>query len=370
MKKLFFIAAIASAALVSCTKNEVAQVADQSVITFAAPVVAPATKASNEVWNNYPTSADYAFAVWAKYHSDKVYNVGDWATDPTYMDNVTVYYGSNSWAPTADYYWPKNGTLSFIAYSPASVDASCNSNGIQIADYVVNTDLTNQRDILFSERAVEKQTSNMDTNAGANGTGDNEGVTDDLYTGIHLAFKHALSSIAFTVKTEADYSASTKIILKSIQIVNADTKGSFNQGLTDAKASATPAIDCWTMAGTTGTYKVDNTEALNVVLTNVAYWTSTQTTTSPAVSNGVRPTDFMLIPQNLSGVTLKVTYTIQNGTGPVLDQVYEAPISTSTVAMWNRGKRYIYNIIIGLDRIYFEPYVADWEDVTVEDVEI
>ena len=47
MKKLFFFAAIASVAFASCVKNDPApSVTEQHEITFAAPVVSPATKAS------------------------------------------------------------------------------------------------------------------------------------------------------------------------------------------------------------------------------------------------------------------------------------------------------------------------------------
>ena len=32
--------------------------------------------------------------------------------------------GSGAWKPDQNYYWPKNGTLSFDAYAPASAHAS------------------------------------------------------------------------------------------------------------------------------------------------------------------------------------------------------------------------------------------------------
>ena len=44
MKRLFVIAAIAGVALVSCTKNEVAPIAQQDEITFVTPVVGLQTK--------------------------------------------------------------------------------------------------------------------------------------------------------------------------------------------------------------------------------------------------------------------------------------------------------------------------------------
>ena len=32
---------------------------------------------------------------------------------------------------------------------------------------------------------------------------------------------------------------------------------------------------------------------------------------------------------------------------------------------WEMGKRYTYNLVIGLDKIYFAPSVTDWTDVNV-----
>ena len=59
------------------------------------------------------------------------------------------------------------------------------------------------------------------------------------------------------------------------------------------------------------------------------------------------------------------TYTLKNaGTGSeALVQVIEKDLATIAVSEWEMGKRYIYNIIVGLDTIFFEPYVADWEDI-------
>ena len=59
MKKLFFIAAMAGAALVSCTKNESVETPEQDVITFAEPVTALNTKAV-EIGENYPTSQNFS----------------------------------------------------------------------------------------------------------------------------------------------------------------------------------------------------------------------------------------------------------------------------------------------------------------------
>lgn len=369
MKKLFFIAAIAGVALAGCTKNEPApSVTDQQAITFAAPVVGLNTKATNEVWNNYPTGTAYDFAVWAKYYVDPadVTNgtYSTWTEGNTYMNEVTVSYSDNTWAPAQNYYWPKNGSLTFIAYAPAGrAEAAATESGITFTDFEVTQTVSDQVDLLFSERAYNKKAVD-DNEVGSEGTGAEAGVTADIYKGVHLSFKHALSSVAFTVKTLADYSGSTKITLNKIELLNVGSKASFDQNLKDENNAPTTAAS-WTAAAEPKNYLVDNSDNLNYVVDTEAYWTASRSKTAPAAADGLRATDFILLPQNLSGIKLKVTYTLaNNGTGSEqLVQVIEKDLQTAAIGSWEMGKRYIYNIIIGLDTIYFEPYVAPWVDV-------
>jgi len=368
MKKLFFIAAMTSVALVSCVKNELApSVTDQQAITFAPPVVGLTTKATNEVWNNYPTGTNYNFAVWAKYYvnqSDVMNGTYDvWANGTDYMVEVPVSYTDNTWAPAQNYYWPKNGSLTFIAYAPAGkATAAATESGITFTDYEVSTTVADQVDLLFSERSYNKKRVDDDVVGSGNTSGDFT-VTDDPYKGVHLSFKHALSSIAFTVKTLADYSASTTITLNKIELLNVGSKASFDQNLADENNAPTTAA-AWTTAGTPVNYIVDNDDDLEYVVDTQAYWTASKSKTAPAAAGGLRATDFILLPQNLSNIKLKVTYTLDNkGTGSEpLVQVIEKDLRTGAVDTWIMGKRYIYNIIIGLDTIYFEPFVADWVD--------
>ena len=86
MKKLFFIAAIASAALVSCTKNEVNEPAAQQEITFTAPIVGHLTKAqTGEVGTSY--NKDEQFKVYAWYCEEEAFNPDN---AQLYMNAITV----------------------------------------------------------------------------------------------------------------------------------------------------------------------------------------------------------------------------------------------------------------------------------------
>lgn len=356
MKKLFLVAALASVALVSCVKNDPApSVTQQDAITFAAPVVGLNTKAAAEVWNNYPTGND--FAVWAHYFEGRTYTA--FTNGKLYMDDVTVAHKDGTWAPGTEYYWPKNGSLTFSAYAPSAVEAGIGATGITFSNYSVDTDATNQVDLLFSERAYNKVAVDDDVTGNAE-TGSTTDVTDDVYKGVHISFKHALSSILFTARLKEAYTGTT-ITLKKIELTGVNSTGSFNQGLTDANNAVTVAdADLWSGEGTPKTYTVTGDKVLTV---DDMYYTCNGTTTAPAVANGGRATDFILLPQAISDdAKIVVTYTMRSPTGVELTQVLDAPLKTANVTEWKWGYRYIYNIIVGLDKIYFEPYVAPWID--------
>lgn len=368
MKKFFFLAALAGAVLVSCTKNEPAPFESEQQITFAAPVVSPNTKAVNEVWNNYPTDAAYDFAVWGYYYAGGTYTT--FAGGQLYMNNVTVSYDGDlsGWAPKTSYYWPKNGSLTFIAYSPATLKetgkVTVGETGIQINGYNVDTDAANQVDLLFSERAYNKKSVDDDI-AGSGETDEDPYETDDRYAGVHLSFKHALSSILFSARTKETYTGTT-ITLKEISLLNINSKGTFNQKLKDANGATTAAdAKLWDSQTAIKDYVISG---LDQDLDATPYYPSINGKSSPAVADGLRKSDFILLPQEFEEgyeiPSIQVKYTIKSPDSAPIDQVQEVPLKHLTGGEWKWGHRYIYNIIIALDKIYFEPYVTPWTDAS------
>lgn len=368
MKKLFYLAAFASVALVSCAENELApQTNELQPIGFASPVVTPNSRAQQEIGPNFVTSLP--FNVWAYYY-DKTTDGGiytNFAGGQLFMDEVTATYDAtnNTWYPKDVlvggteqlYYWPKNGSLTFIAYQPTSIKdkVSVGANGLTITDYEVsNTEAANvEEDLLFSERTYNQQKAN-------------EVATP--YTGTQINFKHALSAILFGVQTGADYPGTT-IKLKSIKLNNVVKKGNFNQNLDDAnekltnyptvessKESATAAA--WTLS-TVPSDKVTYTVTKDQALSTTMYYTATNSTTKPvAYAGGYRNADHILIPQPVSGVELEINYSIQHTGYDELLQVYKVNLSGN----WVIGHRYIYNIKISLDPITLSPTVHVWSD--------
>ncbi len=394
MKKTLFMAVLAGTMLAGCVKNEEAVKSDSSParITFDAPVVSVPTRA-DEISNSYPTNKD--FGVYARCH---VGDFTDFNATTSYMDNVQCTYKghtitvpsgetapSDYWAPAQAYYWPKteNSKLTFGAYAPSSnatewpsAQVAWDENGFKFTDFKVNDTPTSQIDLLYSARIFNKTKANNQTD-----------VNPTNYDGIQIPFKHALSSIVFTARA---LNANT-VKLKSIKVKNIYSKGTFNQGLTHSSTGDTESAG-WSNYSEPQEYAIytasagDNS-ALTADVNNPKTFNSTG-----AATGGVRKSDLIVLPQNLdktgratgyalnTGETEKqdaivtVTYQIYNGSAWSEDQESTFGLATGSAAnpvyTWDMGKRYTYNISIGLYEIYFAPTVENWnpEDGLLTDI--
>lgn len=148
--------------------------------------------------------------------------------------------GYTTWAAGTTYYWP-DGKLTFIAYAPSSVNGTVDGEGVHFPDYSVADAATDQIDLLYSERAYDKQALDDET-AGSEITDENPDFTDDSYTGVHLAFKHALSSIVFSVRTKEYYkTANGATITRDIDGTSPEQDRIFT--FTNTPKSSTPLND-------------------------------------------------------------------------------------------------------------------------------
>ena len=346
MKKTLVFAALASVALVGCTKNVEVANNDLNEITFDTPVLAPATKADEITGTTFPKNVD--FAVFAWYNASELTGTNV-AAGKLYMNDVTVSYdstkddtttGAGAWKPASVYFWPKNGFLAFDAYSPSSVAATCDATtGIAFSDFVASTSYDNQIDLLYSTRVINKQSSEENTN--------------ETYDGVNIPFNHALSVIRVYVKAATPTDANL-IKVKSVKVKNIKNQGDF--------ASA-----AWTPEGT----------AVDVVLGEaVDAFASTAITTSEEQYGQNR----IVLPQtfNDTPAEIEIKYYIlgQNGE-EALEQVAHFALSGQNAVKpgsdpvdshdheWKMGKRYNYHITFGLNEIYFAPSITDWVDYDV-----
>lgn len=344
MKKFLFAAAV-SAALAGCVSNEaeITPNADNP-ITFAAPLVSSITRsATGEITNPYPDTEH--FVVFAKLYDDNGYS--DWASGQWYIGDanggVEVEYDAtlSGWAPNGkSYYWPKNGSLTFYAYSPADYVTwkPAIANEHMTASGVVIPTADHNVDLMYC-KLVKDKTKNDDI-TGNNGSAE--------YKGVELMFKHALSSIQFKVKTLAEYADAT-IVLNKIELTNVNTTGEFV--LEDIDSDSTPEWTSTTPADYVAVESANQTVA---------------STTATVVENTTGDNAMILLPQALTDVVAKVTYTLNGFEFTTEIKLGTLSYSGQENAEWIAGKRYIYTIIFSLDKIYFDPSVSNWDDVEVD----
>ncbi len=365
MKKIALLAAMSFAALAACTKNEPApSVSEQQEITFASPIMSPATKAATEIADNFPKEND--FAVFAHYYESGYTTL---AGGIQYMNNVQVTYdatpGTNgSWGSDPAYYWPKGGSLTFAAYAPyMTAGATYDATGIHFSDYQIADLAENQIDLLFSERAYDQ-------------TSVNQIDENPYYYGVQINFLHALSSIKFKVAMDPTLAASTldyEFVVTKIDILNAYSQGDFNQNLTDGKDNETPAAASgdWTDYQTEKNYKAYN-DATGISLTD---------DTAKETVTGSNATNLILLPQKMKHgsatdasdeVKVQVTYKMRHKemkAEEYINTVSEVSLNSSdSVQEWLRGKRYVYTLTLGLEEIRFAPKVEEWEEQPVTDL--
>ena len=341
MKKTLVFAALASVALVGCTKNVEVANNDLNEITFEPPVLAPATKADEFKGTTFPETAD--FAVFAWYNASELTGTNVDAGS-LYMKDVTVNYdstkddtttGKGAWKPASVYLWPKNGFLAFDAYSPSSVSATCDATtGIAFSDFVASTSYDDQIDLLYSNRVINKQSSVEHNN--------------NTYDGVNIPFNHALSVVRVFVKASTATDANL-IKVKSVKFMNIKNKGNFSQAV-------------WTPEETD----------VNLVIGDAA-----DSTSSFAISTAEKQygKNHIVLPQVFTGdsAVLEIKYDIlgQGGVEP-LEQVAKLNLASQSAVgaenhtgSWLMGKRYNYHITFGLNEIYFAPSITDWVDYDV-----
>ena len=344
-----YVLIVVAGLLTGCVKSDPI-VRMSSDISFSAPVVRGMTKAevAGEI-EKYPVAENFCVnAVWTK---ADLQAWGDAESVP-YMDEVEVAYNSTtgSWdSQSVDggkpYVWPFDGKLTFAAFSPASVSgiASYGSEGLALDDFFVPASISGQYDLMYSQRSYNRV--------------DNTNLHDpSTYQGVDLVFRHALSSIKFQVKSSNNYQeAGTQVKVMGVNILDTYSKGDFNENVSDGQSYA--ADPEWTPdSGVKSSYTYWNSDEGQLLTTAVR----------GLESEGKVVPNAILLPQILKDadheVKIHVVYSIRHDGEPdYVRQEAELSLSTSTVDEWEMGKRYIYTITVGVDKIFFSPEVENWE---------
>lgn len=381
MKKVLFFALAAGVALVACTKNEVRPVEVDQEITFQAVVDKAATKAGTidrGTFDNgvtYPT--DRPFGTFAFFYTP---SVGYTKDAPKYIDNAKVENTSgassgSAWTTNPKYYWPKQGCLTFMSYSPyeeLKTIVTCQSENDALAEIKIpnwDVDANQNVDIMIADR-VDNLTAN----------GENAG-----YTGVSTVFRHKLAQIVeFSVKTKEDFgnldehnlpqAGSKLFFLQKIEIQNIVTNGTFSSGVKPSNELG--AIGIWTNVDPLATNSYDwyvNSET--ALVKGGAYEFNT---TPVALSSGtIKNNGYLLVrPQTFAASDnkkIEITYVIRSYTSATAysdETVVQSFNIHSATESWDINKKYSFTITVDLNQIYWAPSVENWTDGSSEEVGI
>lgn len=369
MKKVLFFALAAGVALVACTKNEVRPVNVDQEITFQAVVNKASTKAGtfeNDV--KYPTGRPFGTFAFFYTPSD-----GYTKDAPKYIDNAKVENTSgantgSAWTTNPKYYWPKQGCLTFMSYSPYEdlYDiVTCAPTNNALAEIKIpnwDVDAHQKVDIMIADRV---------DNLRANGSHDD-------YTGVPTVFRHKLAQIVkFSVKTKYDFgnlksgapqAGSKLFFLKKIELQDIVTNGTFSSGVKPSNEAG--AIGVWTPASTPADN--DYTWYENTADPLVQGGDYEFNTTEVALSSGdIKTNGYLLVrPQTFAendSKMIEITYVIRSYTSASAfsdETVVQSFNIFSATPSWDINKKYSFTITVDLNQIYWAPSVENWEDGT------
>lgn len=343
MKKIILLAASAMAILAGCSRTEIRSIADEpQQITFRTIE----TKAAGD-FDKGNKFISYAWFL----EKDKAWDANS-ADGQAYISGAQIAFDNDATAWKASgktYYWPKQGSLTFFAWTdntatPTGTYAGCaKDKGITFTAYSA-FDHKN-KDLLVADIAKDMDgKNNLTTHQG-------------WKPGVPTVFRHVLSNLAFKIKTNDTYAGAT-YSLKSITLKNISTKGDYAQG----SPTATVAENVWTG---------------HVDVKDMPVFTSAagQSVSSTAALLSPSTNDFSIVlPQKFADATpeIEIVYTITtNYTGTaVMETVTETkPLKDIYTEGWVSGKKYTLNIKLSLNEILWDPSVEGWEDGAVTDIQ-
>lgn len=332
----FTIAALAIVSLAACTKSELVDQTPAQEISYQTLT----TKAAS------PFDVNHKFISYAVFLEDGKKWDANKNTSKEYIwaANISYVSADKCWKnSTTTYYWPKQGSLTFFAWSdntakcevPTGASIGCDKNtGIVMNDYSLGS--SKNYDLLVADIAKD-QTKNT-------------AKVGDWKEGVPTVFRHAQSDLVFRVLTDKDYSGVT-FTVKSIKLTRVGVSGSFDQNSGDAS---------WT---------VNSTGELNVFTNDAEGKVDgvTPKTLTPADAD-----HHIVIPQEIpADATLVIEYDVKTNYGveATVPIRVEKVLKDIYTANWEFGKKYTLDITLGLDEILWAPSVEDWEVGTVAGIQ-
>ena len=398
MKKVLFVAIIATLIAVGCEKTEIINPNLGTEILFS-PDLGKLTKAEGEI---DATLKDQGFKVSAINAYDDLYTTVEFNTVYRVMDNLQFVY-NNVWALQngQSYFWPGTGKdLVFLAVSsktgtveiPEIVKNGFGITGTQETDSEDNntgayTGITVNNftipDFTVTPPSYVKE-------AGEDAVvGDQTGADDDLMVAnvviqnqddnqeqgvekgqVELDFSHTLSKVqfVFTTNTTPDY----PVTVNKVVIEDVINKATLGVGVTFAGESRTSTNTYdWSPSNNAAdvdylAQKIESESENNYEDFVIDY--------NLSLVNGqeLPYATWLVIPQSLEDKMVSITYTIadnnnKDAQGKAATSVFTSvfPLYTNTLDSWSRNQYVRYKINLSPNLITFNPIVSeDWSTNT------
>lgn len=207
MLKRLIISAVLVLTLGCCTKI-VQQSGPMDNTEISYQVISNRTKAPLEA---YPTTVPFVSSAWylpqgKKWDANK-------ADAQQYISSAVISYdpATNVFKAATPYYWPKKGSLTFMAYSPKSAKIQITKDkGVEITGWATNG----------SDKRIDLMVADIVKDKSANGT--SYGMV-----GVPIVFRHILSKVAVTAFIEKAETGKT-ISLNRIIFRNVYGEADFN----------------------------------------------------------------------------------------------------------------------------------------------
>ena len=241
----------------------------------------------------------------------------------------------------------------------------------------MKTTVAEQDDLLYSSIAADKNQNESYYQDSANSK-DSRKPADSGHgegdKGVNIKFKHALSQIIFQAKAADEvYAAGMSFKINTITVNAASTADNMTV-VNPADSDAAATITTWTNPKTPADFVVRSEDFPNATVAAADANFLTDELSDP-IGDAL-----LMIPnkKEVTPATDPATYTFANDPTVTIkytlyrmDPVLAMGSKTVTihfddiddvVKCWEAGKKYVYNLTIDLQKIYFNPTITDWVD--------
>lgn len=331
MKKILF-SLLAVSALASCAKSGIVYEPESEI--RLAPKAVPSTRANYTgavASTDYPTSESFdVYGYWSDdWNGNKVVN---YLVSEEEGSGAEFVCQGNYWTGKTSYHWPKDGSLKFACYSPASQNILHNypTDTYSKVGYVQPNETDKTWDLLL---------------AATTGAYTAETASEN----VPVAFEHALAWITLQVKAKDEVAANV-FDIKKITIKDVCTKANFEVKMGDGVQ-----FEEWEK----------QSDKADIVI-----FEGSQVVDQTARDIETTPQGTIVIPQGTTKMVIEYTQlAIPGSTAELTDQVIELDLTLNpTRSNWEPGKHYTYTLTFKLDEIRIKPTVKPWGSVNVENI--